>query len=199
MSDQAKKLVIKQREYFLNKHLFSLYMKRDLMSNGSTYVINKYFKELINIDDSKYEGPMGEFYDIAGVFKFSLRTLNFQVSNTTMFVAHICDLMINGEAKIFYEYPFKRVEGSLKENIGGSEGCYIATAVYGSYQHPSVLILRKFRDVYLKKRILGRAFIKIYYYFSPKMTSIFHGKSKINSISKKILNRVVIFLRNKGY
>lgn len=84
-------------------------------------------------------------------------------------------------------------------NANSSEGCYIATAVYGSYQHPNVLILRKFRDLYLKERLLGRAFIKIYYYFSPKMTCIFRGKNKINSTSKIILNKVVKFLRNKGY
>lgn len=95
----------------------------------------------------------------------------------------------------------KNIEGprGTINNVSSSEGCYIATAVYGSYQHPSVLILRKFRDQYLKQKVFGRAFIKIYYYFSPKITSIFHGKNKINSISKKILNKVVMFLINKGY
>src|SRR5690606_36632134 len=33
------------------------------------------------------------------------------------------------------------------------EGCYIATACYGSYEHPDVLILRRFRDKVLSQRL----------------------------------------------
>jgi hypothetical protein len=36
---------------------------------------------------------------------------------------------------------------------GGSSGCYIATMAYGSYEHPQVLELRKFRDDILAKTV----------------------------------------------
>ena len=49
------------------------------------------------------------------------------------------------------------------------EGCFVATAVYSSYEHPSVLILRKFRDRYLLKRRWGVAFVNLYYKHSPKL------------------------------
>lgn len=49
------------------------------------------------------------------------------------------------------------------------EGCYIATAVYGSYDHPNVLVLRRFRDVYLSNTKWGRAFIRVYYRYSPSI------------------------------
>lgn len=42
------------------------------------------------------------------------------------------------------------------------EGCYIATAVYGSYDSPEVLELRKFRDATLRRSALGRCFIRTY-------------------------------------
>jgi hypothetical protein len=35
--------------------------------------------------------------------------------------------------------------------------CYIATAVYGDYNAPEVIVLRKFRDERLSKSFLGRA------------------------------------------
>ena len=42
-------------------------------------------------------------------------------------------------------------------------GCYVATAVYGSYDCPEVWTLRRFRDNYLDNYLLGRMFIKLYY------------------------------------
>ena len=43
-----------------------------------------------------------------------------------------------------------------------SGGCYIATAVYGSYDCPQVWTLRRFRDFKLAKSLGGRIFIKLY-------------------------------------
>ena len=46
-------------------------------------------------------------------------------------------------------------------------GCYIATACYGSYDHPDVLVFRRFRDDHLAMSMFGRLFIRIYYHLSP--------------------------------
>src|SRR5690606_15252813 len=43
------------------------------------------------------------------------------------------------------------------------EGCYIATMIYGDYDHPQVIVLRSFRDNYLCKSYVGRLFIRFYY------------------------------------
>ena len=48
-------------------------------------------------------------------------------------------------------------------------GCYIATAIYGSYNCEEVVQLRRFRDNYLAKYALGRLFIKLYYLISPAL------------------------------
>jgi hypothetical protein len=45
--------------------------------------------------------------------------------------------------------------------------CFIATAAWGSYQHPFVEILREFRDRVLEPRALGRDFVDWYYAHSP--------------------------------
>ena len=72
-----------------------------------------------------------------------------------------------------------------------SEGCYIATAVYGDYDAPEVLTLRMYRDIVLKKTLIGRAFIRLYYATSPKLASKLKGHTFINSKVKKILDRMV--------
>lgn len=47
------------------------------------------------------------------------------------------------------------------------DACFIATAAYGSMLDPHVVVLRNFRDSYLKGTRLGQAFIDRYYRFSP--------------------------------
>jgi tetratricopeptide (TPR) repeat protein len=50
-----------------------------------------------------------------------------------------------------------------------SGGCFIATAVYGDYEHDDVRILRTFRDDVLMRSGAGRAFVRVYYRFSPPL------------------------------
>ncbi len=66
-------------------------------------------------------------------------------------------------AKIIEELDVILGTGTVVGGTKSSEGCFIATAVYQDYDHPQVLKLRKFRDDKLKKSLLGRAFIRLYY------------------------------------
>lgn len=49
----------------------------------------------------------------------------------------------------------------------GMQGCFIATAAYGSPQARPVMALRRFRDCYLTRCAPGRSFIHWYYQHSP--------------------------------
>ena len=51
--------------------------------------------------------------------------------------------------------------------------CYVATAVYGSYDCPEVWILRRYRDYTLAETWYGRAFIHTYYAISPTLVKWF--------------------------
>lgn len=75
------------------------------------------------------------------------------------------------------------------------EGCYIATMVYGDYNHPNVLELREFRDKSLRKSILGNKFIGIYYKLSPIFVRAFEDSKSINRIIKRILDKLVRTLK----
>ena len=86
-----------------------------------------------------------------------------------------------------------------RNSIKTKQGCYIATAVYGSYDCPEVWTLRRYRENVLDKSWYGRTFIKTYYKISPKFVKIF-GKTKwFNNIFKKKLDRIVSDLNKKGF
>ena len=80
-----------------------------------------------------------------------------------------------------------------------SGGCYIATAVYGSYDCPEVWTLRRFRDNTLSKTLIGQAFIKVYYAVSPTIVRLFGNKPSFNTFWKHILNFMVSELNDRGF
>lgn len=79
-----------------------------------------------------------------------------------------------------------------------NEGCYIATAVYGGYDQPEVMVLRRYRDEVLKKSVFGQIFIKVYYALSPSMAEKLKYSSKINDKVRKMLDIIVKRISNKN-
>ena len=79
-----------------------------------------------------------------------------------------------------------------------SKGCYIATAVYGSYDCPQVWTLRRYRDSKLSKKVYGRLFISVYYAISPLLVKLFGDKHWFKRICKLQLDRVVWKLKEQG-
>ena len=87
----------------------------------------------------------------------------------------------------------------MKVNVEKAKGCYVATAVYGSYDCPQVWMLRRYRDQFLASHGFGRAFIKVYYALSPTAVQWF-GKSKwFNRLWRSVLDRKVRKLKERGY
>lgn len=76
--------------------------------------------------------------------------------------------------------------------------CYVATAVYGSYDCPEVWTLRRFRDYSLAESMFGRTFIKIYYATSPTLVKWFGKDPFFKKIFKPILDKFVSKLQNNG-
>ncbi|MBI4855123.1 MAG: hypothetical protein HY818_00030 [Acetobacterium woodii] len=78
------------------------------------------------------------------------------------------------------------------------EGCFIATACYGDYHAPEVIILRKFRDEYLVNSNLGRIAVKIYYKVSPFIASFIKDKIYLcYSIKSLVLDNIVTIIKKK--
>lgn len=77
-------------------------------------------------------------------------------------------------------------------------GCYIATAVYGSYDCPQVWTLRRYRDNTLAETWYGRLFIKLYYKTSPSLVKWFGKKEWFTKTFRRKLDRKVSKLNAEG-
>lgn len=87
----------------------------------------------------------------------------------------------------------KKVGSTISNATDGN--CYIATMAYGDYNHPQVIELRKFRDDFLSKSILGLYFIKFYYKYSPLLVEKLKDKSKINELIRAFLDQLIKSIR----
>ena len=94
---------------------------------------------------------------------------------------------------------YRRGSSSSSSGSSSSEGCYIATCVYGSYDCPEVWVLRRYRDYYLDNTMLGRGFIKTYYAISPRLVALFGDKDWFKALWKKYLDKKVYKLRRLNY
>ncbi|MBO5021797.1 MAG: ankyrin repeat domain-containing protein, partial [Clostridia bacterium] len=87
-------------------------------------------------------------------------------------------------------------QGAAPAKSGG--GCYVATAVYGSYDCPQVWTLRRYRDYTLAETWYGRAFIKTYYAISPTLVKWFGHTDWFKKMWQGKLDRMVAKLQDSG-
>lgn len=93
--------------------------------------------------------------------------------------------------------PKRDTASSISNN--SNEGCYIATAIYGSYDCPEVWTLRRYRDNVLDHTWYGRLFIRIYYSISPTLVRWFGTTHWFRELFYKPLNNWVAKLNKKGF
>jgi len=82
--------------------------------------------------------------------------------------------------------------------IPADQGCYVATCVYGSFDCPEVLTLRRYRDDVLSNSRFGRGFISVYYAVSPKIVTLFGNQKWFHRMCKPCIDALVTKLRKKG-
>ena len=93
-----------------------------------------------------------------------------------------------------YKTPQEQKSG----NSNNSSGCYVATAVYGSYDCPEVWTLRRYRDYTLAETWYGRAFVKTYYAISPTLVKWFGHTKWFKKMWQGKLDRMVAKLQANG-
>lgn len=99
-----------------------------------------------------------------------------------------------------YNEKIKKYDSSYQapQTNMNRDGCYIATAVYGSYDCPQVWTLRRFRDSTLAETWYGRTFIYTYYTISPTLVKIFGNTEWFKKMWKGILDRMIEKLKAEG-
>lgn len=65
-----------------------------------------------------------------------------------------------------------------------TEGCFIATAAYGTELAPEIDILRDFRDQFLLENHMGSKFVNLYYDKSPQMADYIAERPVLKSLVK---------------
>jgi len=96
-------------------------------------------------------------------------------------------------------YPKAWYDKGKRSKKRKNNGCYVATAVYGSYDCPEVWTLRRYRDEHLAKSCLGRLFIVTYYSISPMIVKLFGKTNWFNHLFRKKLDKMVTNLKEQGY
>ena len=87
----------------------------------------------------------------------------------------------------------------ITAHYSGGGGCYVATAVYGSYDCPEVWTLRRFRDHVLAQTWYGRLFIKLYYAVSPTAVKLFGDSDWFQNFWRGKLDSMVSNLQADGF
>ena len=117
--------------------------------------------------------------------------------NTFDNIKRVCEVIdpLIREYEPEYQNPF----ASIPKPAAPSSGCYVATAVYGSYDCPQVWTLRRFRDYTLAETWYGRAFIRTYDAISPTLVKWFGHTEWFKKMWKGKLDRMVAKLKAEGF
>ncbi len=158
---------------------------------------------------SEFRSRASAIYSIYSIIEQSLSTYfgnekSLILNAQKKAYSYICD-----KPKCFNESFFTRECNRLKNEIKSKDpncevkeeskgGCYVATAVYGSYDCPQVWTLRRYRDNTLAKTWYGLLFIYFYYAVSPTLVKWFGETKWFKNMWKPKLDRMVKHLNDKG-
>ena len=86
---------------------------------------------------------------------------------------------------------------SRKSSPNKKDGCFIATACYGSTEVYQIHLLQRYRDEHLRDTTLGRLFISIYYWLSPSIANYIKNSEMLKKTVRKCLIEPTVNLIKK--
>lgn len=128
-----------------------------------------------------------------------------EIQKTALHIYYRCDNSYYSDRIEELESKIKKIQPDYEKpsyqsgrGAATSGGCYVATAVYGSYDCPQVWTLRRYRDNTLASTWYGRAFIRTYYAISPTLVKWFGHTEWFKKMWQGKLDRMVEKLQSEG-
>ena len=91
-------------------------------------------------------------------------------------------------ANIRYSDEIDKEHGTTRVEVKSQEGfCFVATACFGDYQHPTVKTLRQFRDRALLTSRIGAAFVSFYYRYGRAMAAVVNHLPPLKPVARSLL------------
>ncbi len=76
--------------------------------------------------------------------------------------------------------------------------CFVATACYGGADHHAVVTLRRFRDLVLRRSLMGRWFIAWYYHYGPALAAVIVAHPWLRIVCGPCIGLLAVFARRFG-
>jgi len=75
-----------------------------------------------------------------------------------------------------------------------SEGCFIATAAYGTPTAEQIDVLREFRDIVLLESTAGSQFVALYYQLSPPVADFIAGNELLRTLVRELVVNPIVWV-----
>ncbi|MCR5796389.1 MAG: hypothetical protein K6G63_00510 [Eubacterium sp.] len=148
-------------------------------------------------DIPRYKNIIKILQDVepSGSYHYTQAGWTKEYVNTPEFKQQLIDRMMTCHRKIKEIDPSYQIPQAPTPS---KNGCYVATAVYGSYDCPQVWTLRRYRDYTLAETRYGRAFIHTYYAISPTLVKWFGHTDWFKKMWRGRLDSLVNRLNSEG-
>lgn len=124
---------------------------------------------------------------LVGIFILSLLKGK---KNKAMTSCKTCKKSISVEAKVCPHC-------GQPEPVKDTSGCFVATAVFGDYDHPIVRDFRYFRDNYLIKFSFGKRFVRVYYTYGPLLARLAYTNILVANLIRYFILKPLHFIIKK--